>query len=173
MSATGAAGRMVEQEIGMIVIKNLLVATDFSDVSKVALTYGRALARTFGAALHVVNVVEILFTVTGLEGYITNAAGLSEDLEQAARRQLEAAITNEDRRSLQVKAVLLRSDKPAIAVVRYAKDAGIDLIVIGTDGHGRMAHLLTGSVAEHIVRLAPCPVMTVRHPEHEFVLLDA
>lgn len=156
----------------MILIKNLLVATDYSDASEAALTYSRALARAFGATLHVVNVFENILAVTGLEGYITNARGLSEDVEQSARRQLEAATTAEGRRGLRAKAVLLNSARPAIAVVTYARDAGIDLIVIGTHGHTGMAHRLMGGVAERIVRLAPCPVLVVRHPEHEFVVPD-
>ena len=57
-----------------------------------------------------------------------------------------------------------------IEIVRYAKERDIDLIVMGTHGRGFMAHMLMGSVAEKVVRKAPCPVLTVRHPEHEFVL---
>jgi nucleotide-binding universal stress UspA family protein len=157
----------------MIVIKNLLVATDYSDVSKTALHYGRALAHAHGATLHVVNVVEHFFTVTGLEGYIGDAAGLSHDVEQAARSRLDAAITDDDRRTLRARGVLLSSDRPAIAIAQYAKDAAIELIVVGTHGHGRLSHLLTGSITERIVQLAPCPVLIVRHPEQEFVVPDA
>ena len=62
---------------------------------------------------------------------------------------------------------------PSAAIVFYARDAAIDLIVIGTHGRGAIAQLLIGSVAERVVRLAPCPVLTVRNPEHEFVLPDA
>ena len=54
-----------------------------------------------------------------------------------------------------------------------ASTAAMDLIVRGTHGRGAMARLLAGSVAEKVVRSAPCPVLTVRHPEHEFVLPDA
>jgi len=154
------------------VLKNLLVATDYSDVSEAALTYGRALARAFGATLHVVNVVATLFTLSGIEGYVADPAGLSQEIEQAARLQLDAAVTDDDRRTLHAKTVLLKSDTPAVAAVEYARDAGVDLIVIGTHGRGGMAHLLTGSVAARIARLAPCPVLTVRHPEHEFVVPD-
>jgi universal stress protein A len=49
----------------------------------------------------------------------------------------------------------------------------IDLIVMGTHGRGALAHVVLGSVAERVVRLAPCPVLTVRNPEHEFVRPDA
>jgi nucleotide-binding universal stress UspA family protein len=60
-----------------------------------------------------------------------------------------------------------------MAIVDFAKEINVDLIVMGTHGRGAVAHLLMGSVAERVVRTAPCPVLTVRHPEHEFVHPDA
>ena len=57
-----------------------------------------------------------------------------------------------------------------IEIICYAKEHNIDLIVLGTHGRGPIAHMLMGSVAEKIVRKAPCPVLTVRHPQHEFVM---
>jgi nucleotide-binding universal stress UspA family protein len=60
-----------------------------------------------------------------------------------------------------------------LTIVGYAKENDVDLIIMGTHGRGAIAHLLMGSVAERVVRTAPCPVLTVRHPEHEFVLPDA
>ena len=56
--------------------------------------------------------------------------------------------------------------------MQYAHDNDIDLIVMGTHGRGPLAHLVMGSVAERVVRTASCPVLTVRHPEHEFVWPD-
>jgi nucleotide-binding universal stress UspA family protein len=61
----------------------------------------------------------------------------------------------------------------AAAIVDYAAQHAIDLIVMGTHGRGAISHLLMGSVAERVVRTAGCPVLTVHHPEHEFVLPDA
>ena len=55
-------------------------------------------------------------------------------------------------------------------IVRHAKAETADLIAMGTHGRGPVTHLLLGSVAEKVVRSAPCPVLTVRQPEHEFVL---
>jgi nucleotide-binding universal stress UspA family protein len=63
----------------------------------------------------------------------------------------------------------VRQGPPFLEIVRYAQEANIDLIVLGTHGRGGLAHMLLGSVAEKVVRKAPCPVLTVRHPEHEFV----
>ena len=57
---------------------------------------------------------------------------------------------------------------PFVEIVRYAREHEIDLIVMGTHGRGPIGHMLMGSVAEKVVRKAPCPVLTVRHPEHRF-----
>jgi nucleotide-binding universal stress UspA family protein len=62
---------------------------------------------------------------------------------------------------------------PAATIVDYARAHMIDLIVLGTHGRGAVAHMFMGNVAERVVRSAPCPVLTVRHPQHEFVLPDA
>src|SRR5439155_23986583 len=68
--------------------------------------------------------------------------------------------------------VVMTSHSPALTIAEYAKANNIDLIVMGTHGRGGLAHVVMGSVAERVVRIAPCPVMTIRHPEHEFVLPD-
>ena len=55
-------------------------------------------------------------------------------------------------------------------IIRYARREKIDLIVLGTHGRGAFSHALMGSVAEKVVRKAPCPVLTIRHPEQQFVM---
>ena len=94
-------------------------------------------------------------------------------MEAGDRRQLEALISDEDRERLRAEAVVLTDSSPARAINTFAKDAGVDLIVMGTHGRGAITHLLMGSVAERVVRTAPCPVLTVRLPEREFVLPEA
>jgi len=158
----------------MITLKRILVATDFSEASDAAFAYGRELARTFGAKLDVLYVTEnVLTRGFGVEGYVAAFPDLQRDLDRAAEKQLEALLSDEDRKDLGAKAVVLTMNSPAAAIVTYAADSGIDLIVLGTRGRGAVAHLLMGSVAERVVRTAPCPVLTVRHPEHEFVRPDA
>jgi nucleotide-binding universal stress UspA family protein len=158
----------------MIAIKQILVATDFGAASDNALRYGEALAREFGARLHVLHAAPNVFA-TSMDGYGYAAIPpqVQEDLEKAARRQMEERVSDEDRRELGATSTIVVHNSPAIAVVDYAKQNAIDLIVVGTHGRGAVAHVFLGNVAERIVRSAPCPVLTVRDPEHEFVLPDA
>jgi nucleotide-binding universal stress UspA family protein len=158
----------------MIQLKHILVATDFSEASDAALVYGRALARSFGATLHLLHVAENVYlkTMAG-ESYAAVFPDLQRDVEAAAQKQLDERLIDNDPDRLPAKGTVLTSNVPAVAIVDYARRTGIDLIVMGTHGRGAVAHLLMGSVAEKVVRTAPCPVLTVRHPEHEFVLPDA
>ncbi len=157
----------------MIALKNILVATDFGEASDAALTYGRVLARCFHAKLHVLYVCENVFTRgLGSDAYVAVFPDLQKDVEDTSRKQLDELLTDQDRRDLAVKPTVITSNMPALAIVQYAKDAEVDLVVMGTHGRGAVAHLLMGSVAEKVVRTAPCPVLTVRHPEHEFIVPD-
>ena len=157
----------------MIQLQNVLVATDFSETSDVALAYGRELARTFGAALHVLHVVDDVTSRYALDGSLVMPVDLQEDLEASARAQLDRTVGDDDRRELRAKMIHRTSNTPAEAIVDYARKEGVGIIVIGTHGRRAIAHLLLGSVAERVVRTAPCPVLTVRHPEREFVAPDA
>ena len=149
----------------MIVLKNILVATDFEPASDAALTYGRALARTFGARLHLLHGAANDF----LRASVTD----SHVPKTTVARRLNERLTAEDRADRGALATLDVSDQPADAITRYAKHEQIDLIVRGTHGCTGVTHMLINGVAEHVVRTAPCRVPTVRHPEHEFVLPDA
>ena len=158
----------------MITVKNILVATDFGDTSAAALAYGRELARLSGATLHLLYVVDdISARAATAFGVTYDLTRIQTELEAAGRSQLEASVTDEDRRELHIQLVQLTSASPAATIVSYARDAHIDLIVMGTHGRGAVAHLFLGSVAERVVRAAPCPVLTVHHPEHEFIQPDA
>ena len=158
----------------MILLKKVLVATDFGPASESALRYAQALARGFGAELQVLHVVEnILARAIDGYGYAAISPEVQLDVERAGRQQTEALLSDEDRRELNAVAATITSNSPADAIVEYARKNGIDLIVMGTHGRGTIGHLFMGNVAERVVRVAPCPVLTVRHPEHEFVLPDA
>jgi nucleotide-binding universal stress UspA family protein len=148
----------------MILLEQILVATDFSEASAAALEYGRSLARTFSASLHVLHVRENTF--------LRPVPGDPFTLKAAAERHLEDRLTHDDLTALRAVSALVMSDNPAEEIVKYAATHDIGLIVMGTHGRGTMAQLLVGSVAEKVVRTAPCPVLTVRQPEREFVVPD-
>jgi universal stress protein A len=158
----------------MITLKRILVPTDFGEAAGAALNYGRELARTFGANLDVLYVCEnILTRGFGPDGFIGADPAIQEDLEESARKHINALLTDDDRAVLHARPVIITSNMTANAIIDYAKDSEVDLIIMGTHGRGAVAHLLMGSVAERVVRTAPCPVLTVRQPEHDFVLPDA
>ena len=158
----------------MIAVKNSLVAADFGEAADNALTYGRALARAFGATLHVLHVTNDIYMQTlGSDAHSgTLYTDIQRDVEAAARARLHQLVIDNDPNPLAMRTVVVTSNVPADTIVAYAKDAGVDLVVLGTHGRGAVARLLVGSVAERVVRTAPCPVLTVRHPEHEFVTPD-
>ena len=145
----------------MIALKHILVATDFEEAADAALAYARALARAFGATLHVLHVTEhVNLAAAGAELYASIDPNLQSEVDDAARKHLEALVIDSDGSGPPTRTVVRRSNAPAPVIVGYAKEHDIDLIVMGTHGRGAIAHLLMGSVAERVVRTASCPVLT-------------
>jgi nucleotide-binding universal stress UspA family protein len=140
------------------VFPRILVATDFSAPSEAALHYGRALADKFDAALHLIYVADNLF----LHAVVSDR----RSLEDVATRRLQDRLTEADRLRGAV-VVVEQSNEPANEILRYAKSAKIDLIVMGTHGRTGLGRIVLGSVAEAVVRAAPCPVLTVRSAIHD------
>jgi len=149
----------------MIQLNNVLVAVNFDEASNAALAYARSLAKNFGARLHVLHVMENLF--------LRPMANDPRAIEAGITRRLLDSLTDEDRTALHAVPVIRKSDEPAEAIVKYAQAESIDLIVMGTHGRPGLAHLLMGSVAEKVVRTAPCPVLTLRNSERPSVVSDA
>lgn len=158
----------------MIMLNNILVATDFGEASEAALRYGRELAKRFDATLHVLTVAEnVAIATLGAETFAAVAPQLQHEIEAAARQALDEAIIDSDHSGPVTRPVVMTSSSPAAAIVDYAQEHNINLIVMGTNGRGVLEHFLMGSVAERVVRLAPCPVLTVRARERDFVQADA
>jgi universal stress protein A len=163
----------------MIALKRILVPTDFSDASVAAVRYAVAFARAFQSRLHVLHVesrqdLEIMVEAQLAVDRLLAQAGTPTAPHNPARDLLAKVLTPEDNRDLHPEYVLRASGRGGayVEIVRYAREREIDLIVMGTHGHGFAAHMLMGSVAEKVVRRAPCPVLTVRSAEHDFVLPD-
>lgn len=153
----------------MISLHRILVPTDFSKHSEVALNYALALAEKFGARLFLLHVVQDLALF--IPDAVAVAPPIAPPVEQftaAARDALERVVQANNLEGGNVQREV-REGAPFYEIIRFAKETAIDLIVMGTHGHTGLTHVLLGSVTEKVVRKAPCPVLTVRHPEHEFV----
>lgn len=146
----------------MITIKKILVATDFSTSSTLAVKQALELAEAFGATIEVLHVVEEPFGYVGdFHRYLPEVDAFRETLNAAARAQLHQVLTPEQIEQFQA-SLSLRTGTPYAEIVRHARDKSVDLIVMGTRGRGPVLHMVMGSVAEKVVRYANCPVLTVR-----------
>lgn len=151
----------------MITLKKILVPTDFSECSDAAVTYGRALASAFGSELHLLHIVHDPYTQPwAAEAFPASLGDLLDQWQAQAQTRMKECVPEEERAHVVVTSVI---GSPFLEILRYAQEQAIDLIIIGTHGRGPLGHMLLGSVAEKVVRKAPCPVLTVRHPQHEFV----
>jgi nucleotide-binding universal stress UspA family protein len=152
-------------------ITRILVPTDFSDTSDGALSYARQLAGSLGASLHLVHVFDDSYG-DALVGEVdaTVYESMRASAIAAARRELIRRLPAEDRQRFRGSSAMV-TGLAADAIVQYASDHSMDLIVMGTHGRSGFAHLLLGSVAEQVVRSAQCPVLTVRtgavHPDRD------
>ncbi len=140
-------------------IRQILAPTDFSEYSKQTLDRARELARAFGATLVLLHVVEL--PAYPIEGLPPSRLGgsLLEDLEQQAISRLAQVLANEAEVEVVRRVVI---GVPYRKIVEVAEAEKVDLIVMATHGRTGLGHLVMGSVAERVVRTAPCPVLTIR-----------
>ena len=141
----------------------ILVPTDFSPPSDAALEYARMLAATFGSTLRIVHVIDDPSGSSDFvgDGFAPSTEEIRNALVEHARKRLEHLMTLVDRSRYHAHADAVLGT-PAATIIDYAGATGTSLIVMGTHGRTGLAHLLMGSVAEQVVRTAPCPVLTVR-----------
>ncbi|WP_227255064.1 universal stress protein [Frigoriglobus tundricola] len=146
----------------MITIRRILVPTDFSDYARPAVRYAAELAEKFSAELVLLHVVPdaVLALPDAVMPTPTPAVDLSE-LTEAGKEGLAHLIAAEKLEKRHPRAEV-RIGSPADEIIAAARDLHADLVCIGTHGRGGLARVLLGSVAEHVVRQAPCPVLTVR-----------
>jgi nucleotide-binding universal stress UspA family protein len=146
-----------------LVIRNILVPTDFSAGAQAAVSHARDLAAEVGAALHLLHVVENPFAPGGfMESYPHPPGYYPVDLENHARLHLDGCLSADDK--VRFRAVLtVMTGIPAVEILQRAHGSpAVDLVVIATHGRGGAARLTVGSVADKVIRGAVCPVLTVR-----------
>ena len=142
-------------------IQHILAPTDFSERSKQGLTSALELAEAFGAELLLLHVVEP--PPYPVEGIVSSHLGatLLDDLERQASNDLAQMLSETQRSKVEV-ARRVVVGIPYRKIVEVAEEEKSDLIVMTTHGRTGLSHLVMGSVAEKIVRTAPCPVLTIR-----------
>ena len=164
-------------------LNRILVPTNLGEPSRTAIHYGVAFARQFGAKLFLLHVLDAKEFDAALEtervlevlSDTERPAGEPSALEiarNAARHELSQLLAGDDERETGAEYLLRASGMqgPAEAISACARELDVELIVMGKHHLGFVEHMLSGSVAEKVVRQAPCPVLIVQHPEHDFVV---
>jgi len=152
----------------VIKLKKILVPTDFSDSAHHALTYGTSFAREYGAELVLLHVVENLTVGYASDLFPVPMAEVFQEISGYARAELAKLGAEAREKGVSVREEVVQG-KPSAEIIRFAREGDVDMIVLGTHGKGMLDQALFGSTTERVVRRAPCPVLTVRQAEHEFV----
>jgi nucleotide-binding universal stress UspA family protein len=143
--------------------KRILVATDFSDTANSAVDYAIMLARPFDAEVVLVHAWEI--PVYAFPDGAMIPGGLFDGLEAASDEALQKALKGNEKSGVRMRGVL-RMGPAWREIGLVAESEKADLIVLGTHGRRGVVRMVLGSVAERVVRTAPCPVLTVG-PRHK------
>ncbi len=184
-------------------IERICVPTDFSAAADHAVHYAAALANTYGSSLHILHVIEHAgplvhhpdFTSGGevarsyfnkLEKAVTKAEARLNETEGERQRDVSELLKSLESEVAEKIAVVdnpwwsglevhrdIRYGHAAREINDYVKGQSIDLVVMGTHGHSRLAAMLLGSVTERVLRPCSVPVTIVRHPDHRYKVIDA
>jgi universal stress protein A len=143
--------------------ETILVPVDFSDHSKEALDTAMQIAQLFGSTIHLLHCYHL--QTAGISPYgIVLPSGYYDDIREAAEKKLNDLHERVLGEGIKVESIL-SADSPSLAINLAADEIEADLVVMGTRGLSGLKHAMLGSVAERVVRLAPCPVLTVK--DHE------
>ena len=148
----------------MNTIRRILAPVDFSECSLAAFDFAVELGRRFEAEVDVLHVWEAPTFVPAEVVVAAHASSLMELARTSAERDLATFVSNAARRGKPVHDSRSEPGHPVEVITNAAKSGSYDLIVLGTHGRTGLSRALIGSVAERVVRHAPCPVLTVRLP---------
>jgi nucleotide-binding universal stress UspA family protein len=150
----------------MISIQGVLVPVDFSKESILAAKFGASMAEEYKTRLYVLHVMEPVHP--SLRGHIADFESFQEKMIAQAKADLESVIPSGIKARVPVE-TMLEIGHPSFVIVEKAKELGVDVIVIATHGRTGLAHVMLGSVAEKVIRHAPCPVFVTRNPKDKYV----
>jgi len=150
----------------MISIQGVMVPVDFSKESILAAKFGASLAEEYKTKLYVLHVMEPVHP--SLRGYIVDFEQFQQRMIAQAKEDLENVIPKAVKDRIPVE-FILEIGHPSYLIVEKAKELGVDVLVIATHGRTGLSHVLLGSVAEKVIRHAPCPVFVIRNPKDKYV----
>ncbi len=148
-------------------IKKILIPIDFSEHSKNALKYAIPFARQFNAEIILIYVVEPTVYPADLSFGQFGVPEVENELSKKGEEELSKLIDEEIKSSVKARKIV-SVGKPFVEIIHAAREEA-DLIILSTHGHTGVEHILFGSTAEKVVRKAPCPVLSLRPNEREFV----
>src|SRR5207247_10379402 len=151
-----------------ITLNRIPVPTDFSESARHAFTYGCSFAREYEAELLLLHVVENLTVGYASDLFPVPMAEVFDEISGYARAELAKLGAQATEQGVGARELVVQG-KPSAEIVRVAREETADMIVLGTHGKGMLDKALFGSTAERVIRKAPCPVLTCRLAEHEFV----
>jgi len=142
--------------------QRFLVPIDLSEYANQALDYAVNLAGKLDARLMLVHVIQSI-PLVGVDMGVTLPYTYVQDLEAEIMQSMESALTRVTAAGLEGEIVVVHGI-PFHEIIETAKTRQVDLIIMGTHGRTSLQYVLLGSVAEKVVRLAPCPVLVARQP---------
>jgi nucleotide-binding universal stress UspA family protein len=153
----------------MVAFKEIVVPTDFSEHSLRAVDYGVEIGDKFASHLTLVYVIEPLLQAADLTWTTVDFEELNKAHKISAEQQIKQILDDRIPKRVPCSTAILFG-KPFVEILKYAREENADLIVMATHGRGAISHILMGSTAEKVVRKAPCPVLTVKHPKQIFAM---
>jgi len=154
-------------------LQRILFPTDFSRCAEQALAHALYFAKEYDAELHMLHAnVALEYAPHDVDQHFPKPEEVSAQLRELAVRHMSTALSARDLADLRIKQVYQNGISVAPVILAYASENDIDLIVMGTHGRRGLGHLFLGSVAEEIVRMAMCPVLTIRERKEPIPVED-
>jgi universal stress protein A len=163
---TTREAKVIELVPALLNIRSILVPIDFSETSKKAMQYAMRMAEQFNAKITVLSVVEPISS-PDLAYYPLMME--ADQVKQSVQAKLDSFCSQMRLPQRLLQKTIVRQGVPYAEITDAARTLKVDLIVITTHGYTGLKHVFLGSTAERVVRHAPCPVLTVREKEHEFI----
>jgi len=152
-------------------IRKVLFTTDFSEISNHALPYAIRMATIFKAELVMLHAVTLYeHDPNDPNHQFPSLQSYCAELQQAADMHFQGCIEEIGDIGVNVRKAVVQGISPHAAILDFVRDeGGFGMIVMSTHGRSGLSHVLLGSVTENVIRYAPCPVLVVKNPEHEFI----